>query len=181
MRMKPRILAFGASTSRRSINKQLAVYAASCLQEYETTVIDLNDFPMPVFSVDLEAEEGAPETAFALKDQILSHDGIIVSLAEHNGAYTSAFKNMYDWMSRLEGKVWAGKPLLLLSTSPGARGGATVMGIAKGRFPFDGAKVVATFSVPQFRINFHPEKGILQKELADEFEHALAAFREAIA
>jgi hypothetical protein len=80
-------------------------------------------------------------------------------------------------MSRLDGKVWAGKPLLLLSTSPGSRGGATVLAIAAARFPFDGADVVASFSLPQFRINFHQEEGIRHPELRRHFGEALNIFR----
>lgn len=175
-----RILAFGGSTSKASINKQFAEYAAGRLTEFTSTIIDLNDFPMPLFSVDVEKSQGAPETAFKLKLLILDHDGLIISLAEHNGAYTAAFKNIFDWISRLEGKPWGEKPMLLLSTSPGKRGGATVMEIAKNRFPFDGALVIATFSLPMFRINFDPEAGIRDPELARQFHAALQKFREAL-
>jgi chromate reductase, NAD(P)H dehydrogenase (quinone) len=175
---KKRILAFGASTSRKSINKQFATYTAKRLTEldFDTTLIDLNDFPMPLFSVDLEAEEGAPSTVFKLKTLISQHDGLVISFAEHNGSYTAAFKNAFDWLSRLEGKVWAGKPALLLSTSPGARGGASVMAIAKARFPFSGGEVVATFSLPQFKVNFNPETGIKEPSLAKGYEEVLHLF-----
>jgi NAD(P)H-dependent FMN reductase len=175
--MKKRVLAFGASTSRSSINKQFATYAAGRLDEFETTIIDLNDYPMPLFSVDLEKSHGAPETAFLLKALIAKHDGLIISFAEHNGAYSAAFKNALDWISRLDGKAWAGKPALLLSTSPGTRGGATVLEIAKNRFPFNGGEVAASFSLPQFRINLDPQSGIKDPELAKQFEEALQAFR----
>ena len=176
--MRKRILAFGASTSKASINKQFATYAAGQLHEFDATVIDLNDYPMPLFSVDLEKSHGAPETAFLLKALIMAQDGLIISFAEHNGAYTAAFKNTLDWLSRLEGKAWAGKPALLLSTSPGARGGASVLRIAKDRFPYNGGEVIATFSLPQFRINFDPETGIKNTDLADAFEQALDTFRK---
>ena len=176
--MKKRVLAFGASTSSTSINQQFASYAAHRLQDdFVITVLDLNDFPMPLFSVDIERSQGAPEAAFRLKDQIQSHDGLIISLAEHNGAYTAAFKNAFDWISRLDGSTWGDKPMLLLSTSPGKRGGASVMDIASRRFPFDGGAVIATFSLPQFRINFDPDAGIRDLELAQQFERALSAFR----
>lgn len=175
MRRK-RILAFGASTSRNSINKQFAAYAAERLQSLDRTIIDLNDFPMPIFSVDVEAEQGAPESAYRLKGLIQDHEGLVISFAEHNGAYTAAFKNIFDWLSRLDGKPWMGKPALLLSTSPGARGGATVLEIAAKRFPFSGGEVVASFSLPQFRRNFDPEKGIQDPALASAFEQALKLF-----
>jgi NAD(P)H-dependent FMN reductase len=135
---------------------------------------------MPLFSVDVEREQGAPDTAYQLKALIAAQHGLIISFAEHNGAYSAAFKNALDWMSRLEGSVWSGKPALLLSTSPGGRGGATVLGIASARFPFNGGEVVATFSLPQFRKNFSPETGILEPELAQRFEQALTEFRTKI-
>jgi len=178
--MKKRILAFGASTSKKSINKKFATYAAAQLSEFDVTLIDLNDFPMPLYSVDVEAEKGAPAAAFHLKTLIEEHDGLIISFAEHNGAYTAAFKNTLDWISRLEGKAWADKPALLLSTSPGTRGGASVLSIAKARFPYNGGEVIATFSLPQFRINFNPETGITNPELAGKFEETLRLFREAL-
>jgi NAD(P)H-dependent FMN reductase len=176
--MKKRVLAFGASTSRTSINKQFATYVAGRLTEFETTIIDLNDYPMPLFSVDVEKSQGAPEAAFLLKALIMEHDGLIISFAEHNGAYTAAFKNTLDWLSRLDGKAWAGKPALLLSTSPGSRGGANVLEIARNRFPFNGGEVIATFSLPQFRINLDIATGIRDPDLAKEFEVALDAFRK---
>ena len=178
MPIQKRILAFGASTSSTSINKQFASYAARQLEGIEPTIIDLNDFPMPLFSVDLEKSVGAPETAFRLKHMIREHDGLIISFAEHNGAYTAAFKNALDWLSRIEGKTWAGKPALLLSTSPGSRGGASVMEIASKRFPFDGGEVVATFSLPQFKVNFDPESGIKDPQLRSDFAAALRKFEE---
>lgn len=179
---KKRILAFGASTSRKSINKQFAVYTAMRLSnlDFDTTVIDLNDFQMSLFSVDVEAEEGAPQTVFKLKALIQQVDGLVISFAEHNGSYSAAFKNAFDWLSRLEGKVWAGKPALLLSTSPGARGGASVMAIAKARFPFSGGEVVATFSLPSFKVNFNPETGIKEPSLAEAYSEALMAFVERV-
>ena len=178
--MRKRVLAFGASSSRNSINKQFATYAAGRMTECDVTVIDLNDFPMPLFSVDVEAEQGAPMPAYQLKAMIQQQDGLIISFAEHNGAYTAAFKNTLDWISRLEGKVWAGKPALLLSTSPGSRGGASVMSIAGNRFPFDGGEVVAKFSLPAFRRNFNVKTGITDPALAEDFERALEAFRQRI-
>jgi chromate reductase, NAD(P)H dehydrogenase (quinone) len=81
-------------------------------------------------------------------------DAIIISIAEHNGSYSAAFKNILDWTSRLEGKTWSDKLMILLSTSPGARGGITALSSAVERFPFMGAKIVGHFSLPSFNSNF---------------------------
>lgn len=148
------ILVFAGSNSKTSINKQLAVYASTLLEDVSVTVLDLNDFPLPVFSVDIEREEGIPSQAQSFFNHIKNTDGIIMSLAEHNGAYATVFKNLFDWMSRIDGKVWQNKPMLLMATSPGARGGQSVLDIAKGRFPFNGGHIVATFSLPKFNDHF---------------------------
>jgi NAD(P)H-dependent FMN reductase len=160
-----KIIAFGGSSSRSSINKQLALYAASLFQEAEVEGLDLNDYALPLFSVDAEKQEGIPALAQAFYEKLGSADLIVLSLAEHNGAYTSAFKNTLDWASRINNKTFQQKPLLLLATSPGARGGATVLEIATKRFPFQGADLQGSFSLPSFFENFDAENGIINPEL----------------
>ena len=152
------ILAFAGSNSKNSINKQLAIYAASLVDGVEVEVLDLNDYELPLYGIDLENEHGIPNNAHKFLDKIKSSDGIVLSLAEHNGAYAAAFKNTYDWMSRIDNKLWSEKPMLLMATSPGGRGGATVLEIAKGRFQYMGGNVVADFSLPSFMNNFSEEK-----------------------
>ena len=159
------VIAFAGSNSKQSINKQLATYASELI-DAKATILDLNDFEMPLFSIELEAEMGQPENAHKFLELIKSSDGIILSLAEHNGAYATVFKNLFDWMSRIDGKLWSDKPMLLMATSPGARGGATVLDIANGRFQFMGGNIVATFSLPSFNDNFSEGK-ISNKDLND--------------
>ncbi|UMB54280.1 NAD(P)H-dependent oxidoreductase [Lutibacter sp. A64] len=154
-----RILTIGASTSKKSINKILAEYTGSLLTDVEVINIDLNNYSMSIFSVDLEAEKGFPEGAINLNYEIEKSDGFIISFAEHNGAYTAAFKNVFDWLSRINGKVWRDKPMLLLATSPGARGGQTVLELAVKRFPFNGGEIIGNMSVPSFFDNF--KEGVL--------------------
>ncbi len=175
-----KILALGASNSRNSINKQLATFASQQIPNTTPKVIDLNDFEMPIFSIDREKENGIPEAAHRFKEIIEEHDGIIISFAEHNGNYSAAFKNITDWVSRLEGKVWADKPMFLMATSPGGRGGASVLELANKLFPFSGGRVVASFSLPSFRNNFSPENGILDKSLKMSFEERATLFANEI-
>ena len=92
-----KILVFAGSLSKTSINKQLAVYAAKQFQNAELDILDLNDYEMPVFSVDKEKENGIHNLAHDFYNKIGSADLIVLSLAEHNGAYSSAFKNILDW------------------------------------------------------------------------------------
>lgn len=173
-----RIIAFGGSTSSTSINKQLAHYTANLLEDCELFLLDLNDFELPLFSADLEKEKGIPENANRFKECIRSSDGIIVSTAEHNGNFAAAFKNLMDWVSRLEGKIWEDKPLFLMATSPGGRGGKSVLGIAQTLFPHQGANIVASFSLPSFATHFTPENGINDAELNAEFQTQLDVFSD---
>lgn len=169
-----KILSFGASTSSQSINRQLARFAAQLVPEAEVTDLDLRSLSLPLYSSDEEAAHGIPADAQRFIELVKSHDALVVSLAEHNGSYAAAFKNLYDWASRSEKSVWANKPMLLLSTSPGPRGGATVMEAAKATFPRMGADLRATFSLPSFYDNFDSANGITDS-------NNLAALKEAVA
>ncbi|MBS7787355.1 NAD(P)H-dependent oxidoreductase [Flavobacterium sp. CYK-55] len=160
-----KIIALAGSSSRNSINKQLAVYAAGLFENAQVEVLDLNDFEMPLFSVDREKENGIHNLAHDFYAQIGSADLIVLSLAEHNGAYATAFKNILDWTSRINNKTFQEKPMLLMATSPGARGGASVLDIAAKRFPYQGAQVLGTFSLPSFFENFDAVHGIINPEL----------------
>lgn len=158
------IITIGGSTSRKSINKKLAEYAGDLLKNATLINIDLNKYEMPLFSVDIENEEGFPKTAIELNKVFDTADGFIISLAEHNGAYSAAFKNTFDWLSRIDGKVWRNKPMLLLSTSPGGRGGQSVMELAMSRFPRSGGNIISSMTFPSFYENFQDDQ-IINSEL----------------
>lgn len=163
-----KIIAFGASSSKTSINKQLATFTANQFQNASVEVLDLNDYEMPIFSTDRETESGIPQLAQDFYAKIGSADLIVISFAEHNGAYSTAFKNIFDWTSRINGKTFQEKPTLLLSTSPGPRGGSSVLEIAKNRFPFQGAIVKGSFSLPSFYDNFDVVNGIINEDLKNQ-------------
>ena len=173
------IIAFAGSDSKTSINRQLAVYAASLVKGVEVTVLDLNDFELPLYSMNLELAEGIPNNARKFLDTIKSSDGIVLSLAEHNGTYATVFKNLFDWMSRIDGKLWSDKPMLLMATSPGARGGATGLEIAQGRFGFMGGNIVGSFSLPSFGENFSDGK-IKNTELNNQLVEEVQQFAESL-
>jgi chromate reductase len=162
-----KIIAFGGSPSKNSINKKLATYAASLFENADVEVLDLNDFQMPLFSVDIEKEIGQHPLAQAFLDKIASADVLVVSLAENNGNYSAAFKNVFDWCSRINGKVFQQKSMLLMATSDGKRGGASVLEIAKNAFPRYGADIKATFSLPSFSDNFDVEKEKISNVVLD--------------
>ena len=176
--MSKKIMAFGASSSRNSINKKFASYAVNQLGSSSFQILDLNDFEMPIYSIDREKEDGIPALAHEFKSQIMDADGIVISFAEHNGSYSTAFKNIFDWISRIEGNTWTDKPMLLLSTSPGGRGGKLVLATAVNSFPHNGASAVVSFSLPSFFKNFSEESGITDPELSSAFASKLERFQE---
>jgi chromate reductase len=172
-----KIIAFGASPSKNSINKKLATYAAHLFKSAQVEVLDLNEYQMPIFSVDIEKEVGHHPLAKAFLDKIASADILVVSLAENNGNYSAAFKNIFDWCSRINTKVFNDIPMLLMATSPGAKGGAIVLGIAKNAFPFYGGNIKATFSLPSFDANFDLEKDkISNQELDNQLKEIVDNF-----
>jgi NAD(P)H-dependent FMN reductase len=141
-----KILAFAATNSRNSINRALIDYATGQLQAdilpaAEIEFLDLNDFEMPIYSIDRETEGGIPAEARTFFDKIGAADAVLVSFAEHNGSTTAAWKNIFDWMSRIEMKLWQGKPVVMLAASPGPRAGAGVLGGQEMLAPFFGAEV----------------------------------------
>lgn len=168
-----KIIAFGASSSKHSINKQLANYTAHQFENVVVELLDLNEYEMPIFSVDKQKENGIPQLAHDFFAKLGSADLILISFAEHNGAYSSAFKNILDWTSRIDSKTFQGKPMFLIATSPGPRGGSTVLEIAKNRFPFQGGNVKGSFSLPNFNENFDIEKGITNITLKNQLNEII--------
>ncbi|QOD60778.1 NAD(P)H-dependent oxidoreductase [Polaribacter haliotis] len=174
-----KILAFAGSTSSTSINKKLARYAAENLENSKFDVIDLRDFPMVIYSEDEEKENGFPENAEKFSKLLDKYDGFILSLAEHNGSYAAAFKNIFDWSSRIEAKVFRNKSLLLMATSPGARGGQSVLEAGVSKFPRMGVKEHFTFSLPSFSDNFKDGK-IVEEELDKQLKSTINDFEKSV-
>jgi NAD(P)H-dependent FMN reductase len=176
--MKKNIVTIGGSSSKNSINKMLAEYAGGLLKNATLAKVDLNGFDIPLFSVDVEKEQGFSKDLLALNEIIEKADGFVISLAEHNGAYSTAFKNVFDWLSRINGKVWRNKPMLLLSTSPGIRGGQSVLDIALARFPFNGGNIIGSMPFPSFNENFKEGK-IVNTELGKKLDVLIHKFEKA--
>lgn len=173
-----KIVAFGASTSKNSINQRFAYFAANRF-DGEVNMLDLNDFTMPLFSVDAQEEFGIPEEAIELLEIISTADLLVISMAEHNGSYTAAFKNTLDWMSRAQANVFQDKPVFVLSTSPGGLGAKFVLEAALSRFPRHAANIIGHFSLPNFNENF--DTAITNSELLKEFDAAVAHAKETLA
>lgn len=169
-----KILAFAATNSRKSINKSLIKYSSSVLPA-EVEILDINDYEMPIYSIDIEQEQGIPDAAAQFLNKIAQADALLISFAEHNGNYTVAFKNLFDWASRKRMDVYQSKPIVMLSTSPGASGARSVLGLAQESAHFFKGNVLATVSIPSFYDNFDADKNeISNPALLAELKSALA-------
>jgi len=148
-----RILALSGSSSSKSINKQLLTHVAS-LADGEVELISVLDIPAPIFSVDLE-DEHFPESIRTLAAKLDAADGVLIATPEHNGHMPAMFKNVIDWLSRTGRRPFlTGAPVLLMGTSPGGRGGGSVLGHLSMTMPFWGVTLVGTFSLPSFNKTF---------------------------
>ncbi len=170
-----KIIAFAASSSQQSINKQLAVYAAGLVANAEVEVLDLNDYELPLFSVEREAALGQPALAKAFSQKLASADAIVVSYAEHNGTYTAAYKNLFDWVSRIDRAVFHNKPMVVLAASPGPGGAKNVLAQALASASYFAADVKASVSVASFFDHFDTQaQAITNEEIAAQIKQAVS-------
>lgn len=178
-----KILAFAGSSSKNSINRSLVDFVCDTyFKDCSINFIDLKNYEeVPIYSVDREKNNGIPKEIIGFVDEISNSDGLVISLAEHNGSYTAVFKNIMDWSSRHKKLFFDNKKMLLMSTSPGGYGGKNVLNSAIDRLPKLGADVVSTFSLPSFNDHFqNGELNINDEKLKDELVQKVNSFKELI-
>ncbi|PCJ67763.1 MAG: NADPH-dependent FMN reductase [Bacteroidetes bacterium] len=174
-----KILVIGGSNSKSSINTMLATYIASQITDAEVTTVNWENLVLPLYSTDLEQAEGIPDVAIQFMKSIEKTDAIVLSLAEYNGMITSALKNLWDWTSRIDQKIWSNKPMFLAATSPGGRGGIGALTAVINIMPHFGGNVITDYSLPKFYQNFQDEK-ILDVEKQQELTEKINLFTQAI-
>ncbi len=175
-----KILAFAGSNSSNSINQIFVKYVASQVTEHDVKVLQLVNYPLPMYSQDEEAK-GFNGMLLGLKQEISEVDALIISLNEHNGSFSAFFKNIIDWLSRLDREFLKNKKILLMSTSPGKRGGLAALEFGKKVLPRFGAEIIQSFSFPLFYDNFSEENlevtndilAIGLKEVIHTFSHQI--------
>ena len=127
----PRILAFAGSARANSWNAKLVPIAAKGARDHgaQVTVIDMRDYPMPLFDEDAESASGMPESAVRFRRLLIDHDGFLIACPEYNSSITPLLKNAIDWASRSEKQgdpplvAFRGKAAALMATSQGGLGG----------------------------------------------------------
>ncbi len=170
------ILAFAGSNSSISINLKLVKETASLIKEHEVQVLNLADYPFPMYSYDEEKNNGYINSLVEFKGYIEGSQGLILSVNEYNGEPSSYFKNLVDWLSRLDRNFLLNTKVLLMSTSGGERGAVGALETAGKLVSRFGGEVVTTFSLPSFGENFNSENGITNTELSQKHQEAIALF-----
>ncbi|MEM8845027.1 MAG: NAD(P)H-dependent oxidoreductase [Pseudomonadota bacterium] len=158
-----KILAFAATNHKKSINRKLLIYCIKHLKTHICTdakvdLIDLINYELELYRQDREEAFGIPDKAIHFYNKINQSDLLIAAFAEHNGSYTAVYKNLFDWASRINQRVYQGKPIIIMSASPGFRGGAGVLSTIENTAPYFGLDIKATISVPNFQDNFDENK-----------------------
>ena len=169
-----KILAFAGSTREESFNKKLVRVAAEAAREAggEVTLVDLRDYPMPLYDGDLEAGEGFPDGSERLYEMMKAHRGLLIASPEYNGSVTAVFKNTIDWISRPRPgepplAAFTGKVAALVSASPGALGG--LRGLVHARAVLGNIGVIvlpAQVAVSKASDAFGPDGALADQALA---------------
>jgi NAD(P)H-dependent FMN reductase len=157
----------------------LVQYTTSLVQDHDIQELNMAQHPFPMFSEDLEKQEGYPDTLADLKDKIQKVQGLVLSVNEHNGNPSAYFKNVLDWLSRIDRKFLEGTKVFLMSTSGGKRGGIGSLGVTENMLPRFGAEIVSTFSLPSFHENFK-DGGITDSDLKEKHQKALHTFLQTL-
>ena len=148
-----KLLFFSGSTRSGSYNTlltQQAVSIANTLGKVQITLIDLNDFDMPLYNGNLEQKSGLPAAAIDLKTLFKEHHGIFISSPEYNSSLSPLVKNSLDWISRKQNNdepdliAFKGKIIALASASPGNFGGLRGLVPLRSMLSNIGALVIPT-------------------------------------
>lgn len=174
------ILGFAGSNSSTSINYKLVRYTTATLKDYQIRLTDMAFCPFPMYSEDYEKEHGFSNSLVEFKNDMQQADGIVISVNEHNGLPSAYFKNLIDWLSRVDRDFVRDKKVFLMATSNGNRGAQDALKAAVNLITRFGGNVTDTFSLPGFSDNFDAEQGILDTELAQEHRKKVAAFLDSI-
>jgi NAD(P)H-dependent FMN reductase len=186
----PRVLVFAGSTRNDSVNRKLAKVAAQQLREagVPATLVELRDYPMPIYDGDLEAQGGVPAEVTAFQELMRAHDALVIASPEFNGSFPALLKNLVDWVSRPvagEGPtaLFQRKLAALLSASPGRGGGRRGLRHLRELLEMIGVTVIASqLTVGKASAAFTDNGELAQEQdqrnlklVLDELKSALAA------
>jgi chromate reductase, NAD(P)H dehydrogenase (quinone) len=182
-RLPVRVLIFGASLRRDSLNDRLATLAATVAEE-KGGVVDrasMADFECPSYDQDVEAEEGVPAPAQRFRERLVTADAFVIASPEYNASMPGVLKNVIDWASRFRPQPFNGRQGLLLSASPSMAGGNR--GLWALRVPLEhlGARVYPDmFSLAQAHQAFDGDGRISNATLQQRFEATVECFLDLV-
>ena len=174
---QPRILAFSGSARRESLNRKLLAVAVEATRAAgaEVTVLDLNEYVLPLYHGDSEDQGGLPANAGKLIALITQHQGLLIASPEYNSMFTPLLKNTIDWCTRGDDNPFTGKVAAVVSASPGLYGGIRSAQLARQLLLHVGCHVVpAQCSVSQADKAFD-EQGSLKEPRQQKSVQTLAA------
>lgn len=183
---KPRILAFAGSTRRESFNRKLLAAAVELAQDsgLEMRHVELADYPLPIMDEDLEAEQGQPANATAIRKMMLEADGLLLACPEYNSSITPLMKNLIDWVSRKEAgggglEPYENKKALLMGASPGGTGAKRALETVRSILGNIGVEVVEDeFSLPYAADGFDDQGELADPEQRDRLEKLVRSFAD---
>lgn len=152
-----KIMMILASNSKESIHRTLLGVVSEKISNQHISQIAMNDLDIPIYSSDIESSSGVPASIQKIKALFAEQDAFVIACPEHNGAMPAAFKNFIDWLSRASTKgqsIFSDKPVMLLSTSPGPRGGATNLQNLVNIMPYWGADIYDSYSIGSYYDNY---------------------------
>ncbi len=173
-----KVLVFAGSARKDSVNKKLAALAAEQARQWgaEVTHLDLHDYPIPLYSGDLEVELGQPENAKYIREQVLKSDVVLIASPEYNSSLPPLLKNTLDWVSRDEkgqGSLtpFKGKRFGIMSASPGWRGGSRALEHLRSILSNIGAEVAGDqVTIPQAYEAFDDENNLIKVEQKEKLK-----------
>lgn len=144
------MLSIIASNSKKSINRQVA---NELNNNIDLNILNINDEKIPMYSPELE-EQGIPDEILRVYHEIKGENKIVIFTPEYNGLTTPYFKNIFDWLSRVEHQFLENKEVVIICTSPGSSAGASVRGNMEASLPYFGATKVSTYGIGDYYTKF---------------------------
>jgi len=174
---QPTIVLVPGSRRAHSLNVALAHQAASVLSSRgaRPIVVDLGEYEMQMYDGDCEEAVGVPDAAVRLHDVLVAADAVVFVSPEYNSAPTPLLKNVIDWVTRVSKRPLEGKPVGLVSATPGSGGGVAGLGVLEvimGSLRAD--RTVPSVPVGNARTRIDQKDPVLQEEL-ESFADALVS------
>lgn len=132
-----RFLVFAASHRAASYNRKLAKLTAEQLASHgmHADLAQYGEFDMPVYNDEQVTRHHLPPEAHIFAKRAAACHGIVICSPEYNWSYPGSLKNILDWTSRIQPAPLAGKTVLLMSATPGSRGG--ILGLNHLKSPLE--------------------------------------------